>query len=178
MPDPSDFDRSTILAELSAARERFATLACEMDDTNRDLSSVGTRWTNHQLLFHMLLGYLVVWPLLVLIEVFDRLPPVASRQFAGLLNRGVRPFNAVNYWGGCMGAAVLSPARIGRVSERVIARWERRVRGASQNTIGRAMCFPTGWDPFFSDAMSIGDLLGYPTLHFQFHERQLDLTLR
>lgn len=176
MPHPSGFDRSTVLAELSAARERFARLACDMDDTNRDLSSVGTRWTNHQLLFHMLLGYLVVWPLLVVIEVFDRLPPVVGRRFAALLNRGLRPFDAVNYWGGRVGAAVLSPARIGRVSGRVIARWECRVSSATDSMIGRAMCFPTRWDPFFTDAMSIGDLLGYPTQHFRFHERQLDLT--
>ncbi len=176
MPDPSGFDRSGVLAELSAARDQFATLACEMDSANRDRASVGTRWMNHQLLFHMLLGYLVVWPLLVVIEVFDRLPPVAGRQFAALLNRGLRPFDAVNYWGGRIGAMVLSPARIVRLSDRVIAGWEPRVRSASDDTIGRAMCFPTRWDPFFTDA--IGDLLVYPTQHFRFHERQLDLTLR
>jgi hypothetical protein len=178
MPDPAGFDRSLVLVELAAARERFVTVAGELGDANRDRASVGTRWTNHQLLFHMLLGYLVVWPLLVVIEVFDRLPPVAGRQFAGLLNRSLRAFDAVNFWGGCLGATVLSPARIGRLGEWVIAGWERRVQSAGDGTLNRVMCFPTRWDPFFTEAMSIGDLLRYPTQHFRFHERQLDLTPR
>ncbi len=175
MSSRSGFERSAVLVELTAARGRFATLASEMSPADRRRATVGTRWTNHQLLFHMLLGYLVVWPLLAVIELFDRLPPVAGRRFTGLLNWAERPFNAVNYWGGCVGAAVLSPARIAKIAGRVIVAWERRVRISSERTVARTMPFPTRWDPFFTLDMSIGDLYRYPTQHFRFHEHQLDL---
>ncbi|MFB4320582.1 hypothetical protein [Actinomadura sp. 21ATH] len=36
--------------------------------------SDGTRWTNEQLLFHMMFGYLVVLRLLVLVRLIGRLP--------------------------------------------------------------------------------------------------------
>ena len=33
----------------------------------------GTRWTNEQLLFHMVFGYMIVQRLLILVRVFSRL---------------------------------------------------------------------------------------------------------
>ena len=52
--------------------------------------SDGTRWTNEQLLFHMMFGYLIVRRLLPIVRFFDRLPDQASRSFAALLNAGTR----------------------------------------------------------------------------------------
>ena len=37
--------------------------------------SVGTRWTNEELLFHMVFGYMVVRRLLPLVKFFGHLPP-------------------------------------------------------------------------------------------------------
>ncbi|MFF3336201.1 hypothetical protein ACFYWX_42905 [Streptomyces sp. NPDC002888] len=37
------------------------------------------------------------------------------------------------------------------------------------------MHYPTRWDPFFRDVMTIADLYRYPTRHFGFHRRQLTL---
>jgi len=45
--------------------------------------SNGTKWTNGQLLFHMLFGYLIVVRLLVLVRIFGRLPDGVSRVFRG-----------------------------------------------------------------------------------------------
>jgi hypothetical protein len=45
--------------------------------------SDGTRWTNQQLLFHMLLGYLIVRTLLGLVRVFGLLPDGASKALPG-----------------------------------------------------------------------------------------------
>jgi len=58
----------------------------------------GTRWTKEQLLFHMLFGYLIVRPLLVLVRIFGRLPAPVSKAFAALLNLATGPFNVVNYF--------------------------------------------------------------------------------
>ena len=46
----------------------------------------GTRWTNEQLLFHMLFGYLIVRALLVPGRIFSRLPDGASKAFTRLLD--------------------------------------------------------------------------------------------
>ncbi|PXX06240.1 hypothetical protein C8E89_11413 [Mycolicibacterium moriokaense] len=37
------------------------------------------------------------------------------------------------------------------------------------------MHFPTRWDPFFNDYMTLEDIYAYPGQHFAFHARQLTL---
>jgi hypothetical protein len=37
------------------------------------------------------------------------------------------------------------------------------------------MPFPDRWDPFFASWMSLLDVYAYPTLHFDFHAKQLSL---
>ena len=41
---------------------------------------------------------------------------------------------------------------------------------------GRGMYYPTRWDPFFEDYMTLEDVYRYPGQHFDFHARQLTLT--
>ncbi len=69
----------------------------------------GTKWTNEQLLFHMLFGYLLVRNLLTLVKAFARLPDSVSKGFAATLNAATRPFHVVNYVGSLGGARVLGP---------------------------------------------------------------------
>lgn len=38
------------------------------------------------------------------------------------------------------------------------------------------MHYPTTWDPFFADSMTLADIYHYPTQHFCFHQHQLTLT--
>ena len=38
------------------------------------------------------------------------------------------------------------------------------------------MPFPDRWDPFFAPTMTLNDVYAYPTLHFDFHARQLSLS--
>ena len=37
------------------------------------------------------------------------------------------------------------------------------------------MPFPDRWHPFFSPLMTLNDVYAYPTLHFDFHAKQLSL---
>lgn len=37
------------------------------------------------------------------------------------------------------------------------------------------MHFPVGWDPYFKDYMTIGDVYHYPTQHYDHHRKQLTL---
>jgi hypothetical protein len=63
--------------------------------------SDGTRWTNRQLLFHMLFGYLIVRTLMPLVHTLGKRPASWSRRFAATLNAGQRPFHLINYLGSC-----------------------------------------------------------------------------
>jgi len=62
----------------------FRRLAGEASPDDLARASSGTRWTNRQLLFHMLLGNLITRALIVLAGMFPCLPASASRVFAGL----------------------------------------------------------------------------------------------
>ena len=70
--------------ELRRVRAEFHELAqaASADDLTR--RSNGTRWTNRQLLFHMVFGYLVVRTLMPLVHALGRLGH--SRGFAATLN--------------------------------------------------------------------------------------------
>jgi hypothetical protein len=145
--------------------------------TSEDLhrTSTGTRWTNEELLFHMVFGYMVVRVLLPLVHVVSSLPQPAGRAFAAVLNTGTRPFDVVNYWGSRAASLVYNRRRMGRKLERTIAALSRRLDRESESSLSRSMPFPDRWDPFFTPLMTVKDVYAYPTQHFDFHAKQLSL---
>lgn len=168
-------DREVVHAELRQAGATFHRLldSATADDMGR--RSDGTRWTNEQLLYHMLFGYIVVLALLPLVRLFGRLPPGASRTWARLLNASTRPFDAVNYWGAVGGARVYNHRRMGAKFDRTIAALSRRLDAEPDAQLAQTMHFPVRWDPFFKDTMTLEDVYRYPTRHFDFHRAQLSL---
>jgi Mycothiol maleylpyruvate isomerase N-terminal domain len=65
-PDPpAAVDRAALRAEMEQARHDFHRLAGDATPADLRRPSDGTSWTNRQLLFHMLFGYLIVRALLV-----------------------------------------------------------------------------------------------------------------
>ena len=145
--------------------------------TSRELRSGnnGTKWTNEQLLFHMLFGYLVVRRLLILVRFLGRLPDGASRVFAATLNAGTRPFHVINYLGSLGGARVLGHAGMERLFDRMVNSLAASLLAASDTELARGMHFPVGWDPYFSDWMTLADVYHYATQHYHHHRRQLTL---
>jgi len=135
----------------------------------------GTRWTNGQLLWHMVFGYLVVRRLLPGVHVFGRLPDGYSRRFAAALNAGTRLFHVINYLGGCGGALVFHGPRLTRLFDRTVALLHRRLDAETEESLGRRMHFPIRWDPFFADTMTVFDVYHYGTQHYDFHRAQLTL---
>jgi hypothetical protein len=140
--------------------------------------SNGTRWTNEELLFHMVFGYMVVRALLPLVRFVSRLPRPAGKAFAAVLNAGTRPFDVVNYWGSRAAALVYNRRRMGRKLERTINALARRLERESSGSLAHSMPFPDRWDPFFKPVMTVHDVYAYPTLHFDFHAKQLNLRPR
>jgi len=74
------FNRDGIATDLERARITFHRLLDATGPDDWDKPTRGTRWTNEQLLFHMVFGYMVVQQLLVLVRIFSRLPDPVSRD--------------------------------------------------------------------------------------------------
>jgi hypothetical protein len=137
--------------------------------------SSGTRWTNQQLLWNMVYGYLIDRTLLGLVRTFGRLPDSVSEGFARALSAGTRPFHLVNYLGSCGGALVFHGPRLTAKLDRVVASLHRRLDRETDWALASAMHFPEPWDPYFQDRMRLFDVYRYGTQHFDHHRRQLTL---
>ena len=169
-------DRTNIAADLERARVEFHRLLAEAERHDAwSKPTDGTRWTNEQLLFHMVFGYMVVQRLLVLVRVFGRFPGQVSRLYARGLNVATTPFHAINYFGSCAAAMVYNRRRMGAKLDRVIVSLQRKLERESDDAFHRGMHFPPRWDPFFTDYMTLADVYRYPGRHFDFHARQLTL---
>ena len=88
-----------------------------------DAPTRGTRWTNRQLLFHMVLGQNIALTSIPLIGAFSRLPPGASREWSRRLQAFTGPYNWVNW----------------------AARGRARLHGACPSPRPGTPTFPTGW---------------------------------
>ena len=167
-------DRQAIRREMDDARDRLHALLVAADPADLRRRSNGTRWTNEQLLFHMVFGYLVVRTLLPLVRVVSRLPAPVGRGWAALLNSATRPFDVVNYWGSVGAARVFNHARMGPLADRTIAALQRHLAREPEAALHRGMPFPIGWDPYFG-YLTLAEVYRYPTRHFEHHRRQLTL---
>jgi hypothetical protein len=172
----SVIDREEVIAELDRVRRDFRALLNSADPADLRRRSDGTRWTNRQLLFHMLFGYLLVATLRWLVWAFARSPTRASRVFARSLNSAARPFHVVNYLGSLGGGRVLGRAGMASVMDLVVTRLQRSLRRAPEQNLSRGMHFPVRWDPYFNDFMTMLDVYHYGTQHYDHHRLQLTLT--
>ncbi|UKA76148.1 DinB family protein [Arthrobacter sp. FW306-07-I] len=168
-------NKADIMAEYGRARADLDHWleSATADDLSR--RSNGTKWTNEELLFHMVFGYMVVRALLPLIHVISRLPKPVGAAFAALLNSGTRPFDVINYWGSRAAAMVYNKRRMGRKLDTTLLAITRRLEHESPASLSRSMPFPDRWDPFFKPLMTLTDVYAYPTNHFDFHARQLSI---
>jgi hypothetical protein len=168
-------ERAAIVADLAACRDDLDRILARATPDRLRARSHGTRWTNEQLLFHMVFGFLVVRRLLPLVRLVSVLPPWVGRAFARLLDAGRVPFHWVNYAGSCGGALVFNHARMGRLCRRTIDRLVAALEGEPDERLSRGMPFPTSWDPYFTPFMSLAEVYAYPVLHYRHHRAQLTL---
>ena len=175
MADQCPVDRTEIAADLERARRALHELLGSASPGDFDRRSNGTRWTNEQLLFHMVFSYMVVRRLLVLVRMFSRLPDRIGRRFARALDATTPVFHEINYLGSCMAATVFNRHRMGWHCDRVIAKLQRSLTKESDAALRRGMHFPQRWDPFFADFMTLEQVYRYPGKHFDFHRDQLIL---
>jgi hypothetical protein len=178
--DPArSWDPEAVHDELDRVRADFHLLLDAATSTDLARRTDGTRWNNEQLLFHMLFGYMITRTLMVVMAIFARLPDPFSRSYARLLNAATKPFDVINYLGPRAAVHLFGHRRMGPKLDRVLASLHRHVDNATTTTdLARGMHYPTRWDPFFTDYMTLADLLRYPTQHYDFHRRQLTLTIQ
>ncbi|MCE5289914.1 MAG: DinB family protein [Nocardiaceae bacterium] len=168
-------DRAVLSNDLESARRDFHSLLnCVSADEWRK-PTTGTRWTNEELLFHMVFGYLVVQRLLVLVKLFGKLPDPVSRGYAWLLNATTPVFHHVNYVGSRFASRVFNRKRMGAKMDRVIDSLQRSLAKETDAALDRGMHFPTRWDPYFRDYMTLAQVYAYPGQHYAHHRRQLTL---
>jgi DinB superfamily len=168
-------NRDDVVDELARAAADFRTLVLSASDADLARRSDGTRWSNRQLLFHMLFGYQVVFVLRPLVWFFAHSPRALSRGFARCLNAMTRPFHVVNYLGSLGGGRLLGRRGMVWVFDRITARLQASVRRADDRALARGMHFPAGWDPYFTDYMTFLDVYHYGTQHYDHHRAQLTL---
>lgn len=166
-------NQEAVHAELERVRQTFARHVAEMTREDLRQQSNGTEWTNRQMLFHMLFGYMLVRTLLRIAKFLGRLPRWSTKSFAALLNFFTRPFHWINYMGSVGGGLVLTPQRMQRRLDRVTANLECDIDKQSQESLAHGMYYPTKWDPYFKEYMTLADIYHYPTQHFDHHDRQL-----
>lgn len=169
-------DRDAIAADLERARARFHQLLAAAAPADWHKPTRETRWTNEQLLFHMVFGYMIVQRLLPLVRVMSRLPDPVSATYAQLLNAATTPFHQINCYGSCAAALIYNRRRMGAKLDRVIDALQRQLSRETADNLCHGMHFPTRWDPFFADYMTLEDLYRYPGRHFDFHAAQLTFT--
>lgn len=175
MTERDEITRREIDAEYERVRVTFHGLLDSADPDDFDRLSNGTRWTNEQLLFHMVFGYMIVQRLLVVVRLFSRLPNGVGRGFARLLDAATVPFDEINYQGSRAAARYFNRYRMGRKFDRVIVSLRRSLATESGADLRRGMHFPARWDPFFTSFMTLEDVYRYPAKHFEFHRRQLTI---
>ncbi len=141
-----------------------------------DLPTTGTRWTNRQLLFHMLLGQIVTRAVIVVMGAFSRLPPGASRGWAAGMSAATPAYNWLNWLGSVIGGRLFTLTRMGRRMEIVTRNVLRFYDHAVPADLGRGMTVPPSWDPYFSSWMDRSALLAWAPMHYRHHRRQLTLT--
>lgn len=156
-------------------RATFRALLENATDAELRRRSTGTRWNNRQLLFHMMLGFLIMRALLALARVVARLPDWVGRGWARLLNAGTKPFDVINFVGSWLGGSVMPRRAMAALCDRTIAAMLRRLDREDESGLASGMPYPTRWDPFFREFMTRADLYRFPVQHFDFHREQLSL---
>lgn len=177
-PEPAPrapVDRAPIVTDLEECRADLHLLLAGATPDRLRAKSAGTAWTNEQLLFHMVFGFLVVRRLLPLVRLVSALPTWVGRGFAAVLGAGTVPFHWVNYAGSCGGALVFDHTRMGRLCDHTIDHLVHRLAEEPEDRLTRSMPFPTRWDPYFQPRMTLADVYAYPVLHYRHHRAQLTL---
>jgi DinB superfamily len=172
-PFDLEAQRTQLKADLKLASQEFHTLIGSLSEEAWTQPSHNSGWTNSQVLFHILLGFILVRPLALLLILFGHLPAVCSKVFAAILNLATPLFDQVNAIGPRMGARWLGRAGIIRKFDRVYDGLFMQLDSFEPRHWKLTMCYPTRWDPRFQTEMRLEDVFRFPIAHLRHHRAQL-----
>jgi hypothetical protein len=161
--------------ELESARVDFHRALSALSRDGWRARSRNAGWTNGELCFHMLLGFILVSPLYWIMRAMHYLPDWCDVGFARLLDASTPLFNRINALGPRIGARVLSARGVGRQFDRAMNRVTRRLERLTPKDRALGMHYPTRWDPRFTPVMTVEQLLRYPIGHLRHHLAQLSI---
>jgi hypothetical protein len=72
---------------------------------------------------------------------------------------------------------VIGHRRLLRIFDWTLAALLRHLDREPESHLAATVRFPTRWDPFFKEAMTLADVYRYPTEHFDFHKAQLTIVV-
>jgi len=173
---PPEFEMdaaSRVRSDLEVSSCRFHALLDSLSQDDWDAPSLNPAWTNGQLVYHALFGFVLVPSLFWMIRFWSRLPDSWSKHFAQVLDFSTPLFNRVNALGPRGQARLLGRKRAGTIFDRVHSSILMRVDSLEGTQWERGMHYPQRWDPTFGDFMTFADLFGYPSKHFEKHLRHL-----
>lgn len=81
----------------------------------------------------------------------------------------------INYLGSCGGGQALPRSTMIKLMDRTIHSLQRKLAAENDEALALTMHFPTAWDPYFRDTMSVFDAYHYGTQHVEHHRKQLTL---
>jgi hypothetical protein len=161
----SELDREGVVAELDRVRRDFRLLLDSAEAADLRRRSNGTRWTNRQLLFHMLFGGPSPTP-----------PTDCPRRSPAVWTRWPARSMFVNYLGSLGGGRFLGRTGMAWLMDVVATRLQKSIRRAPESALNAGMHFPVRWDPYFNDYMTVLNVYHYGTQRYDHHRRQLTLT--
>ena len=119
---------------------------------------------------------MVVQRLLILCACFRTYPTGPSRWFGTDAQRGLITLPCDQLSRNQRGPlSVYNRNRMGAKMDRVIDALQQSLIGHNAIALRNGMHFPTGWDPYFRDFMTLADVYRYPGQHYDHHRRQLTL---
>ncbi len=165
--------RDSLRAELDSTRQDFYSLVNSLSDQDLERRSLNPGWTNRELLFHILLAFILLESLGPMARFWGRLPRSAFKPFAWLLDAFTGLFNWVNALGPRGAGRVFTRARLLKRYDRVHQIALKMIDSMSDEEWARGMYYPARWDPLFSGYMTIEQVFRYPAIHFHFHAQQI-----
>ena len=161
------------MSDLEAAKAALHRAADSLGDASWNKASANPAWTNGQVMFHVLLAFMLLPYLVPLARLFGALPPSGSKPFAAVLDLATPLFNWINGQGPRGAGTVFSRARLIRRYDALHDYAFRAVVKTRPADLQRGMYYPRRWDPMFSGYMTMGDVLRYPLIHMTHHLGQL-----
>jgi DinB superfamily len=165
--------REHLRCDLEAARRDFHEMVASISEQWWAKPSHNPGWTNGQLIFHVLLGFILVLPLASILVFFGHLPAVYSRIFAAILNFSTPLFNRINAVGPRAGVSLVGRAGLIGKFDQVHGAILERLERVRPGDWALAMHYPTRWDPRFKTPMHLEDLFRYPVDHLRHHRPEL-----